>query len=71
MRKLLLVASMALSVPLAATCGTLAGVLSTPCETEDGVNCIWQADVQGNGRGHSFVSIRFTDGAEPRIFYIN
>ncbi|MFJ9900220.1 hypothetical protein ACIQPR_43520 [Streptomyces sp. NPDC091280] len=26
-----------------------------PCETEDSVNCYWDASSQGNGHGHSFV----------------
>lgn len=29
--------------------------LSTPCATEDSLGCFWDADVQGNGQGSSFV----------------
>lgn len=28
-----------------------------PCATEDSVNCVWRADVQGNGTGRSFIAI--------------
>lgn len=31
--------------------------VSTPCVTEDSRNCHWQADVQGNGRGRSFIDV--------------
>lgn len=27
------------------------------CPTEDSVNCVWYADVQGNGHGQSFVNL--------------
>ncbi len=27
------------------------------CETEDSSNCVWYADTQGNGEGHSFIDI--------------
>lgn len=26
-----------------------------PCESEDSTNCAWDASVQGNGTGNSFV----------------
>lgn len=28
-----------------------------PCPTEDSTDCYWFADVQGNGRGSSFIDI--------------
>lgn len=28
-----------------------------PCETEDSVNCYWDADTMGNGRGKSYTSL--------------
>lgn len=31
--------------------------LSVPCPTEDSTNCYWDASVQGNGEGRSFVDI--------------
>ena len=31
--------------------------LSTPCATEDDTNCTWDANIQGNGVGTSFVDI--------------
>lgn len=30
---------------------------STPCETEDAMNCTWLAQTQGNGQGTSFIDI--------------
>lgn len=36
---------------------TLALALSTPCATEDATNCYWNANVQGNNVGVSFVDI--------------
>lgn len=27
------------------------------CETEDSHDCVWHADVHGNGEGHSFVNL--------------
>lgn len=30
------------------------------CETEDATDCYWNADVQGNGEGRSFVNIAGT-----------
>lgn len=27
------------------------------CETEDSTNCVWNAQIQGNGRGVSFVAV--------------
>lgn len=29
----------------------------TPCATEDSTNCVWDARVQGNGQGNSFVDV--------------
>lgn len=31
--------------------------LTTPCATEDGSNCYWNAQIQGNGEGASFVDV--------------
>lgn len=31
--------------------------MSTPCPTDDAVNCYWDAHKQGNGQGHSFYAI--------------
>ena len=28
-----------------------------PCETESSNNCVWDASVQGNGTGSSFIDI--------------
>lgn len=39
---------------------TLAAILFTlmpACPTEDSSNCKWDAQVQGNGLGHSFVVV--------------
>lgn len=33
------------------------------CEHEYSVNCVWDAQIQGNGKGLSFVSIGTPDGA--------
>lgn len=30
---------------------------TTPCKFEDSNNCYWDADVRGNGEGHSFYAI--------------
>ena len=30
------------------------------CETEDSSNCVWIADIQGNGLGKSFLDINGT-----------
>jgi hypothetical protein len=27
-----------------------------PCQTEDSRHCVWNAQEQGNGRGHSFIA---------------
>lgn len=32
-------------------------VPTPPCPTEDSTDCVWNADVQGNGEGRSFVDI--------------
>jgi len=31
--------------------------ISTPCEYEDSTNCLWNADLRGNGVGNSFVTL--------------
>lgn len=31
--------------------------LATPCATEDSTNCYWNASVQGDGSGESFVTV--------------
>ena len=31
--------------------------LLTPCPTEDSANCVWDATIQGNGHGQSFIDI--------------
>lgn len=37
-----------------------------PCPTEDSENCVWDAEVQGNGQGRSFIRLggvtRYLDG---------
>lgn len=30
------------------------------CDTEDSVNCVWNANVQGNGQGNSFIDVNGT-----------
>jgi hypothetical protein len=37
------------------------------CEYEDGVDCRWDADIEGNGAGDSYVSIG--EGPVQRVFY--
>jgi hypothetical protein len=37
------------------------------CEYEDSVDCQWNADVEGNGAGDSYVSIG--EGPVQRVFY--
>lgn len=32
----------------------------TLCATEDSVNCVWNANVQGNGTGNSFIDVNGT-----------
>lgn len=32
--------------------------MTTPCAYEDSPNCFWNAEVAGNGDGHSFYSIQ-------------
>lgn len=41
--------------------GALAEAVTTPCIQEDSINCFWNAGKAGNGRGHSFVSVRVGD----------
>lgn len=31
-----------------------------PCATEDSTNCYWDANVQGNGQGNSFIDVNGT-----------
>ena len=31
--------------------------MKVPCPVEDGTDCAWNADVQGNGHGHSFYAV--------------
>lgn len=35
-----------------------------PCATEDSVNCVWRANVQGNGQGTSFIAIGDPDNPQ-------
>lgn len=35
----------------------IAGVLATPCATEDANVCTWYSNVQGNGSGDNFIAI--------------
>jgi len=37
-----------------------------PCPTEDSVNCVWNAQLQGNHIGHSFVAYPPT----PVVVYV-
>lgn len=32
-------------------------IMSTPCAEEDSLNCVWDASVQGNGVGQSYINI--------------
>jgi hypothetical protein len=38
--------------------GAIRHAVTTPCPYEDSMNCYWDAGTAGNGRGHSFYSIR-------------
>jgi hypothetical protein len=38
--------------------GVIAKATGRACEEEDSVNCFWNARTMGNGRGHSFYSVR-------------
>lgn len=44
---------------LAAAALTAAGlpVISTPCPTEDSVQCYWDSSTRGNRAGHSFIAL--------------
>lgn len=33
--------------------------VTTPCKTEDSVNCRWNAKTQGNGKGHTYIVRQF------------
>lgn len=45
--------------------GRIDGAILRPCKYEDSENCVWNAQVRGNGEGHSFVRyLRHT-------FYLN
>ena len=41
--------------------------MSTPCEYEDSPNCYWNAEVAGNGDGHSFYSITAWNAKHTRL----
>lgn len=69
MTKAIIITAALFAVLLSAALGSLAAVVSTPCPTEDSANCYWDAQGQGNGLGHSFISLRLTDGAEPYIIF--
>jgi len=69
MSKAIIITAALCAVLLSAAAGSLAAVMSTPCATEDSANCYWDAQSRGNGRGHSFISLRLTDGAEPYIVF--
>jgi hypothetical protein len=43
--------------------------MTTPCALEDSPNCFWDASEAGNGKGHSFYSIRI--GRQDCIRYWN
>lgn len=36
------------------------GLTFTQCATEDSTNCYWDANVQGNGTGNSFIDVNGT-----------
>lgn len=46
------------SAPAPVLHGVLKIAASTPCPMEDSINCYWDAGNAGNGKGHSFYSIR-------------
>lgn len=35
----------------------IASLILPPCAAEDSMNCVWIADVAGNGAGTSFVDV--------------
>jgi hypothetical protein len=37
--------------------------VTRPCATEDSVNCRWDAKLQGNGKGHSYIVREFPGSA--------
>lgn len=37
--------------------GVTYNLMSTPCAEEDSLNCVWDASVQGNGVGQSYINI--------------
>lgn len=43
--------------------------MTTPCKTEDSVNCYWDAKEQGNGQGHSYWSIRVNDHRVAIVYW--
>jgi hypothetical protein len=49
--------------------GVIAKATGRACEEEDSVNCFWNARTMGDGRGHSFFSVRV--GAHTCIVYWN
>ncbi|HEX8489355.1 MAG TPA: hypothetical protein VF642_12475 [Propionibacteriaceae bacterium] len=45
------------AAPTAPVRGRMATVATTPCPSEDSVNCYWNARTRGDGTGHSFYAI--------------
>ena len=41
------------------------------CVSEGATDCLWRADVQGNGQGRSFVAISNPNGDDPSIVYLD
>ena len=48
--------------------GVIAKATGRACAEEDSINCYWNARKQGNGRGHSFYSVR-VGGAQCIIYW--
>jgi hypothetical protein len=55
MRQLYWALTITLAIALGAALTQLSEALP-PCETEDSINCYWDADVQGNGQGQDLVN---------------
>lgn len=47
----------AIGIGLLSAVGWVGIAGTTPCATEDSTNCVWHADVQGNGQGRSFLDL--------------
>jgi len=47
-----------LSIPAGSAVASLLPTVA--CATEDSHNCVWNADIQGNGQGNSFIDINGT-----------